>query len=210
MRNSEADKVKEAKMAENNTTQLSGEKGLLLVELARQTIARRLGLCRDISPELAEKLEDETFDARWGTFVTLTIDNQLRGCIGNLTPDAPIRDGIRDNAINAAFNDPRFPPLTPEELESVQVEISLLTEPEQLEYRGPDDLLARLTAGVDGVIIRKGPHNATFLPQVWEQLPDKVAFLGNLCLKAGLPADEWKKGDLTVYTYQVQHFQDNP
>lgn len=196
-------------MAKNNTTQLSGEKGLLLVALARQTIARRLGLCREISPELAEKLEDETFDAKRGTFVTLTIDNQLRGCIGNLTPDTPIREGVRDNAVNAAFNDPRFPPLTPAELESVQVEISLLTEPEQLEYQGPEDLLASLTLGVDGVIIRKGPHNATFLPQVWEQLPDKEAFLGHLCLKAGLPADAWKKGDLTVYTYQVQHFQDN-
>lgn len=202
-------RVKEATMEQYNNAQLPGEKGLLLVELARQTIARRLGLCRDISPELAEKLEDEAFDVKRGTFVTLTIDHQLRGCIGNLTPDTPIRDGVRDNAINAAFNDPRFSPLTPAELESVQVEISLLTEPIQLEYQGPEDLLAKLTAGVDGVIIRKGPHNATFLPQVWDQLPDKEAFLGHLCLKAGLPADEWKKGDLAVYTYQVQYFEDS-
>jgi AmmeMemoRadiSam system protein A len=187
---------------------ISGEKASVLLELARKTIAERLGLPYESPHDLEEKLKDETFDANHGIFVTLKINNQLRGCIGNLRPDQSIRDGVRDHAVNAALNDPRFPPLTRDELESVQLEISILTEPLKLEYKGGDDLLARLIPRVDGVLIRKGIHSSTFLPQVWDQLPDKKDFLRHLCLKAGLPMDEWKKGELLVYTYRVQDFED--
>ncbi len=192
---------------------LSDEKGEVLLELARRTLEERLGLSRGAptgTDGTEKQLKDETFDKNRGTFVTLKINNQLRGCIGNLSPDRPLAEGVRENTLNAAFNDPRFPPLTREELESVQIEISLLTDPVKLEYNDADDLLAKLKPGVDGVIIQKGPHSSTFLPQVWEQLPDKKAFLGNLCLKAGLPADEWKKGDLIVHIYHVQYFEENP
>lgn len=196
-------------MGTQSVDHMSAQTGKVLLELARKAIAERLGVSYEPSPDFEKKLTDEIFDTRRGTFVTLKIDNQLRGCIGNLTPDHTIREGVTENAVNAAFKDPRFPPLTRDEFDSIQVEISLLTEPVLLDYRDPSDLLAKLTPGEDGVIIRKGVHSSTFLPQVWEQLPDKAAFLGNLCMKAGLPADEWKKGDLQVYTYRVRYFEEN-
>ncbi|MFO8111280.1 MAG: AmmeMemoRadiSam system protein A [Desulfosalsimonadaceae bacterium] len=197
-------------MNTNSSDSLPGEKGELLLALARKTIAERLGLAYEGLPGLEDKLTDKAFDDRRGTFVTLKRGGQLRGCIGNLAPENPIRHGIAENAVNAAFNDPRFAPLRREEFDSIQLEISLLTEPALLDYNGPEDLLAKLTPGEDGVIIRKGMHSATFLPQVWDQLPDKEAFLSHLCLKAGLAADEWKRGDLLVYTYRVQYFEENP
>ena len=192
------------------------EKGDILLKLARKTIANRLnpetpgpdgpgGL--DDGPGGASA-SDDTFNARRGTFVTLKINNQLRGCIGNLSPDKSIIDGVKDNAINAAFNDPRFPPLSKNELKKVDIEISLLTKPAVLEYQDGNDLLKKLRPNVDGVIIRKGFYSATFLPQVWEQLPDKKSFLEHLCQKAGLPSDEWRRTGLEVMVYQVQYFEE--
>lgn len=197
----------EASMTESKD--MSEEKGQQLVKLARQTIAERLGVKKADSGDIESHLSDEIFQSRRGTFVTLTKNNQLRGCIGNLMPDKPLKEGIQDNAINAAFNDPRFPALSKEELDEVDIEVSLLTEPKPLTYKDADDLLAKLRPNVDGVILRKGMHSSTFLPQVWEQLPDKELFLSHLCLKAGLAGDEWKKGDLDVLTYQVQYFEEH-
>lgn len=197
-------------MNTNHSGSFPVEKGHLLLALARKTIAERLGLAYEGLSGREDKLTDEAFDDKRGTFVTLKSGGQLRGCIGNLAPEHTIRQSVTENAVNAAFNDPRFPPLRREEFRSIQLEISLLTEPASLDYSGPEDLLAKLTPGVDGVIIRKGMHSATFLPQVWDQLPDKEAFLRHLCLKAGLAADEWKNGDLLVYTYRVQYFEENP
>ena len=111
-------------------------------------------------------------------------------------------------AINAAFRDPRFRPLQPDEVAQVKIEVSVLTEPIPLRYKGKEDLLSQLKPGVDGLIIKKGYHQATFLPQVWEQLPQKEAFLSQLCLKAGLDGDAWEKGDLEVSVYQVQAFEE--
>lgn len=187
---------------------LSESKGRLLLALARKTISERLGAPHETPAELETRLEDPSFDAKRGTFVTLKIDQQLRGCIGNLGADVPIRDSIAENAVNAAFNDPRFSPLIREELKRVQIEISLLTEPHKLDYTGHRDLLDKLVPGVDGVLIRKGIHSATFLPQVWEQIPHKEEFLRHLCLKAGLAPDEWAKGRLFVYTYRVAYFEE--
>ncbi|RJP86284.1 MAG: AmmeMemoRadiSam system protein A [Desulfobacteraceae bacterium] len=183
-------------------------KGKLLLQLARKTIAGHLGLEPDASDQLETALADEEFTACRGTFVTLTINHQLRGCIGNLSADKTILEGVRDNAVNAAFHDPRFPALSKKELDHVAIEISLLTEPQALEYSNAEDLLTRLRPGIDGLIIRKGGRSATFLPQVWEQLPDKQMFLRHLCSKAGLPADAWQRPGLEVQTYQVQYFHE--
>ncbi|MGM0451619.1 MAG: AmmeMemoRadiSam system protein B [Thermodesulfobacteriota bacterium] len=194
---------------ENSSQQFDEEKGRVLVELARKTIASRLGEKHESSVNLHDTVQaDKDFQRPRGTFVTLKKADELRGCIGNLNPDKPLAEGVKDNALNAAFHDPRFPPLSKEELEKVRIEVSLLTEPAPLDYKGGEDLLAKLTPNVDGVIIRKGSHSATFLPQVWEQLPDKESFLQHLCLKAGLPANEWQNGNLTVYTYRVQYFEE--
>lgn len=184
------------------------EHGEMLLKLARKTIADRLRLVFSEDPSLAQALNDPAFSAPRGTFVTLTKNHQLRGCIGNLSADKPIREGIRENALHAAFDDPRFPPLSKDEFKNIVIEISLLTEPQKLEFTDGTDLLAKLRPGVDGVILRKGPYSATFLPQVWDQLPDKAAFLSHLCAKAGLSSDEWRRPGLEVSTYQVQYFEE--
>jgi AmmeMemoRadiSam system protein A len=185
---------------------LNEKQGQILVKLARQTIAERLGKSSvKVDPN---SMMDSAFKERRGTFVTLTINKQLRGCIGNLDSTDSIVDGIERNAVNAAFRDPRFPPLKANELDRIDIEVSILTDPQPLEYRDSKDLLSKLRVNVDGVILRKGSASATFLPQVWEQLPQPEIFLSHLCSKAGLPADTWKKGHLEILTYQVQYFEE--
>lgn len=189
---------------------LSPQQGAALVALARRTLARHFGETTPPAdfPDLEPVLDDPALQACCGTFVTLKIDNQLRGCIGSLSATGPIVSGVRDNALNAAFHDPRFSPLNKTELDAVHIEVSVLSEPMPLTYTGADDLLARLRPGIDGVIIKKGFYSATFLPQVWEQLPEPEPFLTHLCMKAGLPAGQWREGDLTVLVYQVQYFEE--
>ena len=188
--------------------QMDKEKGKILLKLARQTIAHSLDLDTNESDSQNVDLSDKLFTEHRGTFVTLTMDNQLRGCIGNLSSDKSIIEGVRDNAINAAFHDPRFPQLSKNELNNITIEISLLSEPEKLVYHDGDDLLEKLKPGIDGVIIRKGPYSSTFLPQVWDQLPDKQSFLRHLCQKAGLSPDEWRRPGLEIMVYQVQYFEE--
>ena len=199
----------------NSSNQISDQHGLALVKLARQTILKRLGRKIDMSESdsmseiLPELLMDEDLQAKRGTFVTLKIDDRLRGCIGSLSSNESIVEGVRRNAINAAFHDPRFSSLTVEESDNVDIEISILTEPQLLEYIDGADLISKLRVDVDGVIIRKGAASSTFLPQVWKQLPQPEMFLSQLCLKAGLSADTWRKAGLEVKTYQVQYFEEN-
>ena len=159
---------------------------------------------------LEEKLREGCFDTKSGTFVTLTLNGRLRGCIGNMSATVNLRDGVRQNAISAAFHDPRFGPLTPAELETVHIEISILTDPQALANDGGDDLIEKLRPNIDGVIISKGLNRATFLPQVWKQLPRPEDFLNHLCTKAGLPANTWQSADLDVQTYQVISFEEEP
>ena len=127
-----------------------------------------------------------------GCFVTLTKDGSLRGCIGSLEGRLPLVEGVREAAVGAATRDPRFPPLAPDELASVCIEISVLGSLQPLPAASPGELLACLEPGRDGVVLSCGAHRATFLPQVWEQIPDKVTFLEQLARKAGLGAGEWK------------------
>ena len=189
---------------------LSHEQGQVLVKLARQTVMERLGqkMADAEADALAVDLTDIDFQVRRGTFVTLHIDGQLRGCIGSLAARESIDDSVKHNAISAAFHDPRFPQLTTEELDSVDFEVSLLSEPLPLEYRDSKDLLSKLRVNVDGVIIRKGSNSATYLPQVWEQLPRPEDFLSYLCKKAGLSSNAWKNTPLEILTYQVQYFEE--
>jgi len=190
----------------DSSRNLSPHQGQTLIKLARQTISQKLGHISDkIDPD---SLRDLDFQESRGTFVTLTIDGQLRGCIGSLETTKSILEGVRRNAVNAAFRDPRFPKLEAKEFDKIEIEVSILTDPQPLEYRGSQDLLSKLRPHVDGVILSKGSASATFLPQVWEQLPRPEKFLSHLCRKAGLPADEWKKGKLKILTYQVQYFEE--
>jgi AmmeMemoRadiSam system protein A len=191
-------------------SKLTPDQGRALVALARQTLMAHFHrrLAEEKTADLEARLEDEALGVHSGTFVTLKIGGELRGCIGSLVGREPLADGVRSNAINAAFHDPRFRRLTDKELDRVSIEVSVLTSPQPLEYSGPDDLIAKLRPGIDGVTLRRGEAGSTFLPQVWEQLPDPGSFLSHLCRKAGLPAGAWRDGDLDVEIYQVQYFEE--
>ncbi len=193
-----------------SNTRFTEKQGQLLVKLARNTILKELaGKSTNTKADTSIlAFQDERFQAHCGTFVTLKIKGQLRGCIGNLTPEGSVLEGVKRNAVNAAFHDPRFSSISAAELDRTQIEVSILTEPLPLAYRDSQDLIQKLRVNVDGVIIRKGHASATFLPQVWEQLPRPEDFLNHLCMKAGLPADAWKHSELEVLTYQVQYFEE--
>ena len=187
---------------------LTIEQGHILVRLARQTIAEQLHL--DVAePVRPEELADPNLQARRGVFVTLNKRGVLRGCIGSLIGQESIVDGVRRHALNAAFHDSRFPPVDKKEFPELHIDISVLTEPRPLAYSDGDDLIKKLQPGVDGVILKaSGGRGATFLPQVWDQMPDPQLFLGHLCRKAGLAETTWQSGELEVETYQVQHFEE--
>lgn len=142
-----------------------------------------------------------------GVFVTLTLDEQLRGCIGYIQPVLPLYEAVCDCAVNAAYADPRFRPVSADEFRKIRVEISVLTVPQPLDYSGPDDLLKKLTTD-DGVVLKRGMRQATFLPQVWEDLPRKEDFLSHLSMKAGMSADAWKEPDITIEIYHVEKFKE--
>jgi uncharacterized protein len=143
------------------------------------------------------------------SFVTLTEANgDLRGCIGALEAYQPLVMDVREHAAAAAMDDFRFFPVQPDEVERIHIEISCLTPPQTLEYTDPGELPRLLRPNVDGVILRDGSRRATFLPQVWEKLPDPESFLAHLCQKMGAPSNLWKRKKLTVEIYQVEEFQE--
>ncbi len=143
-------------------------------------------------------------------FVTLTIDGELRGCIGSLEATRALALDVEEHAVDAAVNDYRFPPVAPEEVARLHIELSVLSAPVPLDYCGGDDLVRKLRPGIDGVILESGQRRATFLPQVWEKLPTTEDFLGLLCEKLGTRADAWKRGGLRVSTYCVECFEEEP
>ncbi len=166
-----------------------------LKEFAHNTIASELGV---------EELKDWNFDEsefkeNRGAFVTLEVDGRLRGCIGNIEPIYPLWEAIKNNAYQAAFRDPRFDPITKDEFEIIDIEISVLTVPEK-------SSIDSVRPGIDGVVLKQGVQGATYLPQVWEDINDKDAFLNSLCLKGGMAEDAWKNEGIEVYTYQVEKF----
>lgn len=193
------------------TDTISQQDGQLLLKLARENIADHLGQKSKRLAEIKKRCNNTAMKKSRGVFVTLHKHGQLRGCIGNIEPARPLVEGVTDNAIHAAFSDSRFSPLSLEELKDTCIEISVLTSPEKIDYTDEKDLLSKLRPHIDGVIIEKGYHKATFLPQVWSQLASAGDFLNHLCTKAGLREDEWRAGKLKVSVYQVQSFEEkNP
>jgi uncharacterized protein len=177
-----------------------------LLSLSRQSI--ELAVSRQILPDLEHDSYAEILWQDGASFVTLTENGMLRGCIGALEAYQPLVEDVREHAIAAALQDYRFPHVRPEEVEHIHIEISRLTPTEKLDYENPDDLLAKLNPGVDGVVLRDGSLRSTFLPQVWETLPDKVDFLNHLCQKMGAPAGLWRKKKLLISIYHVEEFEE--
>ncbi len=142
------------------------------------------------------------------SFVTLTALGELRGCIGALEPYQSLIEDVREHAAAAALEDYRFPPVQPDELAGIRIEISRLTIPQPLVYASSEDLVRKLRPNVDGVVLRDGVRRATFLPQVWEKIPEPAEFLEHLCYKMGEPPDLWCRKHLQVWVYQVEEFQE--
>ncbi|MDG5815476.1 AmmeMemoRadiSam system protein A [Chitinispirillales bacterium ANBcel5] len=174
-----------------------------LLASARQSI--ETAVCNNTT--MAEKKPQESvLNQPYGNFVTITIAGSLRGCIGCIVPVHALYLSIIDNAKKAALHDPRFAPLSVDELKEIQIEISILSTPEELLYDTPEDLLQLLNSETDGVILKKDGREATFLPQVWKQLPDKEMFLKKLSLKGNMGPNGWKSAQ--VFKYKVLHFSE--
>ena len=178
------------------------ELGPLLLRLARAAIAHHLGL-----GSRPEPVGDPRLDARGATFVTLTLDDELRGCIGSLRRTRKLGEDVIHNAVAAAFEDPRFPPLSRAEFERIAIEVSLLSEPEFIEFSTEAELMQQLRPHQDGLILFAGCRSATFLPQVWEQLPEPADFLAALKRKAGMPTARPVDG-LMAARYAVQKWHE--
>jgi hypothetical protein len=190
---------------ESPESPLSPEDGEILLELAERTVTEVVTYGRQPSVAVAEVPESLT--RRRACFVTLSKNGELRGCIGSIFPQEVLCRAVIDRARAAATEDPRFPRVRPEELDELEIAVSVLTIPKRLAFQSPEDLLAKLRPHTDGVVLAVGRQQATYLPQVWEQLPDPEEFLRHLSQKAGLPADGWKSPEAMVLTYQVQAFQ---
>lgn len=193
-------------MVHTSSVDLSQDSCDTLLTLARESI--RYGIER--GGRMPVPLEEYPGILRepGACFVTLEKLGKLRGCIGTLQPYQPLVSDVAEHAHAAAFSDPRFSPLKPEELEDVRISISILGKPAEMQVADEDDLCQQLRPGVDGLILEHGSLRGTFLPSVWESLPDCREFLRHLKLKAGLPADFWSD-DLQISRYKTQSFSEN-
>ena len=186
---------------------LTPEEQKTLIHLAREAIE-----CR-VKGEKLWPLDQSSLPfhlrEQGASFITLTVHGQLRGCIGSLEPYQPLADDVRQHAVAAALEDPRFPPVQLDELNGIKIEVSRLTRPIPLDYKDAEDLLSKLHPNVDGVILRDSTgRHATFLPQVWEKIRNPAEFMDNLCHKLGVSHNSWRSRHFDVFTYQVEEFHE--
>lgn len=186
--------------------ELTLEEQKMLLRLARQAL--EYGVRGEKLPFLDEASLTPRLCENCASFVTLTMHGQLRGCIGALEPYQSLAQDVRGHAVAAALEDPRFPAVSEHELNSIRIEVSLLTRPVPLDYTDGDDLLSKLRPHIDGVVLRDGFHRATFLPQVWEKIPNPAEFLNNLCYKMGVDPELWRAKHLDVLIYLVKEFHE--
>lgn len=189
------------------TELLSSAERKLLLDAAREAIRSRVldgellrPAAKDYPPRLQEK---------GACFITLKRGEQLRGCVGSLQATRPLIQEVCDRAAAAAVNDYRFPPVTAEELPELRIEISRLTPPKPLDYKDPEQLATLLEPYEDGVVLTYNLRKATFLPQVWNQLPDPGEFLDRLCMKMGLSPGFWRTHLMKVERYSVEKFAED-
>lgn len=174
----------------------------MLPSLARAAIASRFGLSLD------SRTETPLLYEHGACFVTLMQTGQLRGCIGSLQAYRPLLDDVKENAIAAAFRDPRFPPLAASEYNEICIEVSLLSPLKAMTISNEEDALTQFQPGVDGVVLHCGDKRGTFLPQVWESLPEPRRFLEELKRKAGLPGDFWSD-EIRLFRYHVEKWSED-
>ncbi len=177
-----------------------------LLALARQSINNCIK--GTSAPTLDKQTLSPMLQEPGASFVTLTYKGYLRGCVGALEPYQSLAEDVREHAVAAAFEDYRFPPVQENEITDIEIEISYLTRPKPLKYEDPTELLQLLRPNIDGVVLRDGTRRATFLPQVWEKIPDPAEFLEELCMKMGAQPDLWRRKQLDVLTYQVEEFHE--
>ncbi|MCW8930187.1 MAG: AmmeMemoRadiSam system protein A [Gammaproteobacteria bacterium] len=175
----------------------------LLQRIAKESILS--GLKKQQPLTLILSNYPEVLQKKRASFVTLKINNELRGCIGTLTPHRPLIEDIAHNAYAAAFQDPRFPALSPTEYEQLDYHISILSDTSLLQFDSEEALIAQIRPGIDGLVLSDNNKQGTFLPSVWEQLPEPEEFLQHLKHKAGLPANYWSD-TLQVSRYTVESF----
>ena len=185
---------------------LSDQQQRQLLDIARRSIAEGFDTGAPLPLQL-EGLEPEMREPA-AVFVTLTQAGELRGCVGSLQAHDPLVRAVANSAFNSAFLDRRFAPLRRDELESTDIEISVLSAMQELPLESRDELLQNLEPGIDGLVIEEGDRRATFLPQVWDKIDTPEAFVEQLMLKAGLPAGHWSK-DIRVQRYRTLSFGDN-
>lgn len=186
---------------------ISAPQRQLLLELARQSVRAATGM-RTTTAIAVDRLDPALQEDR-GVFVTLTKRGALRGCIGHIVAQMPLYRAVIENARAAAIHDPRFLPVAPREVDQLEIEISVLAPPQPLAFDSPDDLLRQLRPHQDGVVLRITAGSATYLPQVWEQLPDKPEFLDSLSVKAGGRPGDWRRPGTSVAVYRVESFKES-
>jgi len=203
-----ADAEPAAAAAGPQATEPPADAGDTLLPLARRAIARAVGAEAGTPAELLAGERPAWLDRPGAAFVTLrSADGTLRGCIGSLEAHRSLGDDVVANAVAAALRDPRFPPVTAMELPALNLEVSVLTTPEVMDAHDEQEVRRRLRPGIDGVVLSLGARRATFLPQVWDELPDPADFLRQLKRKAGWPAGFWD-ADLVVETYRVRAWEE--
>ncbi len=188
-----------------STSSLAPNERAALLDLARKTLTQFVTRRVTYSPSEEELKRFPSFYRARATFVTLKKGGFLRGCIGSLQPSRPLWLDVRENTIAAASQDRRFSPVTEEELGNITVEISILSPLRPLAVAPGEEVTRLLRPGIDGVVLSFRGHRSTYLPEVWEELPDAEEFLSRLCRKQGSPAGCWKSGEASFETYETVH-----
>lgn len=183
------------------------DRGAMLLPLARHAIASEWRITHTIAIEISSPDDAPWLHEPGACFVTLLQESQLRGCIGSLEAHRSLHDDVKANAWAAAFADPRFAPLQDDELDAIEIEISLLSATQPLHFHDEAEALTQLQPGIDGVVFEYRHLRSTFLPQVWEQLPDAMEFLSHLKRKCGLPGNFWADG-VRMHRYTVSKFRE--
>jgi len=196
-------------MAHSHSTEYSHDDRIALLEIAREAIATGCDGTRPAhdAPHVTAALERAALAAPRNCFVTLKQNGGLRGCIGSLAPRRALVIDVAENAFNAAFQDPRFRPMSAPELATIDIHIAVLSPQTPIDFTNESGLLNALRPYVDGLTIEDGPNRATFLPKVWEQLPEPGQFLAELKAKAGMPANHWSAG-FHAWRYHSEDFSE--